>query len=229
MDKSTTIKFEFKGYEATVIRPENPNGKWVWKTEFLYAFDTAERELLDRGYTRVYYSISNKYGSYHAVRLMHEFHKHVVREFSLEDKCLLFGFSRGGLYAFNYALFYPECVDKIYLDAPVLDMRSWPPEGSENREQVYAEFDLTPETIETFRGHPIENLSEFFSHGIPLILVAGGADEIVPFEENSGKMIEFCKNHNIDITYIIKPECKHHPHSLDDVSPIVEFITRCEA
>ena len=229
MDKSTTIKFEFNGYEATVIRPENPNGKWVWKTEFLYAFDTAERELLDRGYTRVYYQISDKYGSYHSVRLMHEFYKHVVREFALEDKCLLFGFSRGGLYAFNFALFYPECVDKIYLDAPVLDMRSWPPEGSENRNQVYREYSLTPETIKTFGGHPIENLSEFFSHGIPLILVAGGADEVVPFEENSGKMIEYCKQNNINITYIIKPECKHHPHSLDDVSPIVEFITRCEA
>ena len=42
------IKFTFNGYEATVIRPENPNGKWVWKTEFLYAFDGAERELLSR-------------------------------------------------------------------------------------------------------------------------------------------------------------------------------------
>ena len=217
------INFEFNGYEATVIRPENPNGKWIWKTEFLYAFDTAERELLDRGYTRVYYRISDKYGSYHAVRLMHEFHKHVVEKFALEDKCILFGFSRGGLYAFNYALFYPEYVGKIYLDAPVLDMRSWPSEGSENRDQVYREYDLTPDTIKTFKGHPIENLGEFFSHGIPLILVAGGADEIVPFEENSLKMIEYAKENNIDITYIVKPECKHHPHSLDDVTPIIEF------
>jgi hypothetical protein len=103
-------------------------------------------------------------------------------------------------------------------------MRSWPPEGSENREQVYREYGLTPETIKTFKGHPIENLGEFFSHGIPLILVAGGADEIVPFEENSLKMIEYAKENNIDITYIVKPECKHHPHSLEDVTPIIEFI-----
>lgn len=218
------IKFEFNGYEATVIRPENPNGKWVWKTEFLYAFDEAERVLLDLGYTRVYYQISDKYGSYRAVRLMHEFYKYVTREFSLEDKCAIFGFSRGGLYAFNFTLFYPECVDKIYLDAPVLDMRSWPPEGSENRLQVYEEYSLTPETIKTFKGHPIENLPEFFSHEIPLLLVAGGADEIVPFEENSLKMIEYCEKNNIDITYIVKPDCKHHPHSLESVTPIVEFI-----
>lgn len=220
------IKFQFNGYEATVIRPENPNGKWVWKTEFLYAFDAAERELLSHGYTRVYYSIRDKYGSYHAVRLMHEFHKHVVKEFGLEEKCVLFGFSRGGLYAFNYALFYPECVDKIYLDAPVLDMRSWPPLGSENRDQVYAEFNLTPETIESFKGHPVYNFAEFFSHGIPLLLVAGDADEIVPLEENAGKMIDYCQKNNVDITYCVKPGCKHHPHSLEDVTPIVDFVEK---
>lgn len=218
------IKYMFNGYEATVIRPENPNGKWIWKTEFLYAFDDAERELLSRGYTRVYYSISNKYGSYHAVRLMHDFYRHVIKEFDLDEKCVLFGFSRGGLYAFNFALFYPECVSKIYLDAPVLDMRTWPPEGTENREQVYREYDLTAETIKTFKGHPVENFSEFFSHGIPLYLIAGDSDEIVPFEYNAGRMLDYCFDHGIRIKNYIKSKCKHHPHSLYDVSSIIEFV-----
>ena len=39
------------------------NGKWIWKTEFFDAFDQAERALLERGYTRVYYQISDEYGS----------------------------------------------------------------------------------------------------------------------------------------------------------------------
>lgn len=220
------IKYTFNGYEVTVIRPDHPNGKWVWKTEFLYAFDSAERELLARGYTRVYYAISNKYGSYHAVRLMHDFYKHVIREFDLDRQCVLFGFSRGGLYAFNFALFYPECVSKIYLDAPVLDMRTWPPAGSENREQVYAEYSLTPESIETFTGHPVLNFAELFSHRIPLLLVAGDADEIVPYELNAGKMIDFCTSAGIDLEYYVKPGCKHHPHSLEDPTPIVDFVER---
>ena len=220
------IKYTFNGYEVTVIRPDHPNGKWVWKTEFLYAFDSAERELLARGYTRVYYAISNKYGSYHAVRLMHDFYKHVIREFDLDRQCVLFGFSRGGLYAFNFALFYPECVSKIYLDAPVLDMRTWPPVGSENREQVYAEYSLTPESIETFTGHPVLNFAELFSHRIPLLHVAGDADEIVPYELNAGRMIDFCTSAGIDLEYYVKPGCKHHPHSLEDPTPIVDFVER---
>ncbi len=218
--------FEFCGYEATVIVPDRPNGEWIWKTEFLYAFDQAERTLLDLGYTRVYYKISNKYGSYKAVRLMRAFYHFVKEKYRLAEKCNLFGFSRGGLYAFNFALAYPEYVSKIYLDAPVLDLNSWPPEGSAEREQVYAEYSLSAETIKTFVGNPVNNLAELFASGIPLLLVAGGADEVVPYNQNSEKLIKFAAENYYDITYIIKPDCKHHPHSLTDVGPIIDFITK---
>ncbi len=106
------INFEYNGYQATILMPENFNGKWIWKTEFFYAFDKAEQALLEEGFARVYYQISNKYGSDKAVRLMHKFHKHIVQEYGLQEKAILFGFSRGGLYAFNYALYYPEYVEK---------------------------------------------------------------------------------------------------------------------
>lgn len=220
-----TLEFTFNGYTATVIRPEHPNGKWIWKTEFLRAFDGAEQALLERGYTRVYYGISNKYGSYSAVRLMHLFHGFVTKKFGLDEKCILFGFSRGGLYAFNFALSYPEYVEKIYLDAPVLDMRTWPPKGSREREEVYREYDLTEETLEHFKGHPIENLEEFCSLKLPLLLVAGDADEVVPFPENSKRLIDYCEENGHGITYYVKPGCKHHPHSLEDALPIIAFVT----
>ena len=109
-----TYTFFYNGHEATVIVPDNANGEWIWKTEFLYAFDAAERALLEKGYTRVYYSVSDKYGSPEAIRLMRAFFSEVTAKFSLCGKCHLFGFSRGGLYAFNFALFYPELVAVSY-------------------------------------------------------------------------------------------------------------------
>lgn len=219
-----TEELIFNGYKAIVIRPENPNGKWIWKTEFLYAFDQAERALSEKGYTRVYYAISDKYGNYNAVRLMRKFYHFVTDKYDLDKQCILFGFSRGGLYAFNFALFYPEYVEKIYLDAPVLDMKSWPLEGSKEQGQVFDEYGLNAETLSTFRGNPIDNMEEFFALEIPLLIIAGGSDEVVPFEENAGKLIEYCKTNSIKITSIVKPTCKHHPHSLEDVSPILDFI-----
>ena len=222
-----TIKtFTFNGYTGTVMIPAPPNGKWIWKTEFLYAFDQAERALVEQGYTRVNYAICDKYGSYNAVRLMHKFYAFVVKEFGLNEKCSLFGFSRGGLYAFNFALFYPECGDKGYLDAPVLDLKSWPPKGSVEQGQMFEEYGLNADTLRTFKGNPIDNLDEFFALNLPLLLIAGGCDEVVAFEENSGKLIEHCKAKGIAITSIVKPKCLHHPHSLDDVTPILDFINK---
>lgn len=217
-------EFEFNGYQATVIIPEDPNGKWIWKTEFFYAFDQAEVALCERGYTRVYYQISNKYGSYNAVRLMHAFHLFVTEKYGLEAKASLFGFSRGGLYAFNYALFYPEYVEKVYLDAPVLDMKTWPPEGSVERGQVYDEYCLNEQTFQSFKGNPIDNLQEFFSLRIPLMVVAGALDSVVPFEKNAGKLLAYCEQNGVKVTQIVKPLCDHHPHSLEDVTPIIEFV-----
>ena len=217
------IKFDFNGCEATVIRPEKPNGKWIWKTEFLRAFDAAEVRLVELGYTRVYYRISDMYGSYRAIRMMRDFRDFIVPKFGLDEKCVLFGFSRGGLYAFNFALFYPEYVEKIYLDAPVLDFRTWPPKGPQ-RNQLCEAYSISEDVLMSYAGNPIENMEELFSHGIPLMLVAGDSDEIVPYDKNSEKMIKYCEEHGIDITYVVKPGCKHHPHSLDDVSPIVNFV-----
>lgn len=221
-----TETFVFNGYEATVIIPERPNGKWIWKTEFLYAFDRAEVALCESGFTRVYYSISDKYGSYNAVRLMHLFHLFVMVKYGLDKKVNLFGFSRGGLYAFNYALFYPEYVSKVYLDAPVLDMKTWPPKDSIEQLQLFNEYGLNEETLLSFKGNPIDNMPEFFALQIPLLIVAGAADEVVPFECNAGKLIKYCNVNNIEITSIIKHTCLHHPHSLLDVSPIVDFIKK---
>lgn len=218
--------FKFNNYNATVIIPAEPNGEWIWKTEFLYAFDQAERGLVDLGYTRVYYEISDKYGSYKAVRLMYAFYKYVVQKFGLRNKCHLFGFSRGGLYAFNFALFYPECVSSVYLDAPVLDMKSWPPKGCVEQQQLFLEYTLNEETLLCFDENPVDNLKEFFNLKIPVLLIAGATDEVVSFEKNSGKLIKYCDENSITIEKIVKPLCGHHPHSLDDVMPIIQFIKK---
>ena len=218
-----TINFEFNGHEATVIRPENPNGKWIWKTEFLYAFDQAEAELVKLGYTRVYYRIRDMYGSERAVGLMHDFREFVVKEFDLADKCILFGFSRGALYAFNFALSYPEHVDKMYLDAPVLDVRTWPPKGDQ-RDEMCREYGISEDMLEDYSANPVLNFPALFSHGIPLMLVAGDSDDIVPFDKNAECMAEYCRENGIDITYVVKEGCNHHPHSLEDVAPIIDFV-----
>lgn len=220
----TKKEFTFNGYEATVLIPDNFNGKWVWKTEFFYAFDQAEQALFNKGYARVYYKISNMYGSDRAVRLMHAFHLHLIEKCGFKTKPYLFGFSRGGLYAFNYALYYPEYVQKLYLDAPVLNLKSWPPKGSAEHAEMLEEYFLTEESFSKYSFSPIDKLDEFSKNGLPVLIVAGDADDVVPHTENAEVLVDYYRLHGLNAQYILKHGCGHHPHSLSDVEPIIRFV-----
>ncbi len=223
------IEYKFNNYNATVIIPDNFNGKWIWKTEFFTAFDQAEQELLKLGYARVYYQISDMYGNAKAIRLMHEFHKDLLKRFTnFTDKAILFGFSRGGLYAFNYSITYPELVEKVYLDAPVLDLKTWPRIGIFEHYEMLKMMNLDETTLAYFNENPVDNFAEYFSHNIPTLVIAGQKDSVVSYYRNSYQMIEYAKNNGINLQYILKPECDHHPHSIEDVKPIIDFITREE-
>ena len=61
---------------------------------------------------------------------------------------------------------------------------------------------------------------------MPLLHVYGDADEVVPWEENTGLVAERYRKLGGDITLIAKPGVKHHPHGLEDSTPIVEFIVK---
>ena len=222
-----TEVFQWNGYTATVLIPDEPNGKWIWKTEFFHEFEQAEVVLFENCYTRVYYQISDKFGSVEAVRLMRRFHKELLKRYSfLEEKAILFGFSRGGLYAYNYALYYPESVAKMYLDAPVLNLRTWPWNKGRNHDLFCKEYNVNEETFATFRGSPVDTVAEFAQYDIPLLIVAGDKDESVPIEKNTYVFEEYYKSIGKSFHLIVKAGAGHHPHSLEDVSPIVEFIEK---
>lgn len=225
-------KFTVNGYEATVIIPKEPNGEWLWKTEFFYAFDKAEETLCEKGFVRAYYAVSNKYGSPDAVKLMYGFYLELMKRYPyLKKKCGIIGFSRGGLYAFNYALAHPETVKKAYFDAPVLDLRTWPrrlDKYGENGlyEQVLEEYGFkTEEEYLNYGGYPVENFDKYFSLNLPTLLIAGDSDSVVSFKKNSLKMIEYCKKNGVLLTYYVKVGGDHHPHSLGNDKGTAKELT----
>ena len=62
--------------------------------------------------------------------------------------------------------------------------------------------------------------------GIPIFLVCGDADRVVPYAENGKALYDYVSANGGNITAIVKPDCDHHPHGLDDLSPLVEFTER---
>lgn len=227
------IDFTVEGHNGLVIVPEKaaPGSPWVWRAEFFDAFAQADRALLEMGWHLAYYSVSDMYGCPEAVKFMHCFHDRLVRGFGLANKTVLFGFSRGGLYAFNYAAKYPDRVAALYLDAPVLDIRSWPGGfgTSKRADKEWAEcldaYGLTEESAAGFHENPLDKTDIIKDAKIPVIVVVGDADIAAPIAENALILVERLRDMGGDFKLIVKPGVAHHPHSLDDPAPIVAFLT----
>lgn len=220
------VNFLLNGRESIVVKPHTPrNGNpTCWRTEFFGAFDSVDVEMLKRGWHICYHRASDMYGCDKSLEYLGEFQDFVSQTFGLCEKVVLFGFSRGGLYAVNYAAKYPDRVSLLYLDAPVCDIRSWPCSNLESREakECLECYDLTPDTLNDFANSPIDK-TELVAK-IPTIIVAGDSDRVVPYENNGKVFAERFEKSGGKIKVILKPGCDHHPHSLEDPTPVADFI-----
>ncbi len=228
----TKVEFSIDGRSCILVEPKEAAAghPWIWRTEFFGHEPQADLALVQKGWHVAYIQVQNLYGAPQALDAMDRFYDHVTKERKLSNKVVLEGFSRGGLFALNWGIRHPDRVACIYCDAPVCDIRSWPggkgkgPGSRADWERCLKAYGMTEEEALQFRGNPIDNLEPLAKANVPLLHVCGDADEVVPFEENSQLLAERYKKLGGKIELIVKPGVKHHPHSLKDPSPIVEFI-----
>jgi alpha-beta hydrolase superfamily lysophospholipase len=75
----------------------------------------------------------------------------------------------------------------------------------------------------------VDNLAPLAQAKIPILSVCGDADTGVPMAENTLVVQDRYQTLGGEITVIAKPGVGHHPHSLRDPQPIVEFILQHSA
>lgn len=208
--------------------PAGPAKPWIWRTEFFGHEPQVDLALLQRGWHVAYMDAKHMYGGPKAMSLFGQFYAHLVVHFGLAKRVVLEGFSRGGLYAFNFAATHPTRVAGLYLDAPVLDIRSWPGKKPESKEwaECLAAYGLTEETLPGFRGNPLDRVMSVAKAGVPVIAVCGAADTTVPVAENTAILEKRFRELGGTIEVILKPGVEHHPHSLVDPTPVVDFLIR---
>ena len=221
--------FTFKDRQATIVVPKKAakGNPWIWRPAFFDAFPSVDKALLEKGFHIVYYDVTHLYGSPRAVSLGTEFYENMTDLYNLSEKVTLEGFSRGGLFVFNWAAQNTEKVACIYVDAPVCDVFSWP--GRKNTalwNDLLKEWNLTDAGMEHFKGNPIDNLAPIAAAGIPIISVCGDSDQTVPYKENMDVVRSRYLAAGGPVEVILKKGCDHHPHSLDNPEPVVDFILR---
>jgi len=228
------IEFKFNGADAKIVFPmqANHSKNWIWRTQFWGHEPQTDIALLNKGFHVVYVDVVDLYGNKAAVRRFNEFYSFLIKNFGLNKKTVLEGMSRGGLDAFNWASENTDKVFCIYADAPVCDIKSWPGgfgkgEGSKSDwEKCLKAYDLTESSVKDFKDIPIYNCIKLARAKIPLISVCGNADTVVPIDENTYKLAETYRAAGGEIELIVKKGIGHHPHSLKDPKPIVDFILK---
>jgi pimeloyl-ACP methyl ester carboxylesterase len=230
-------RYDFKvdGHPVLVVAPTKPapGRPWLWHGEFFGHRPEPDVALLEAGFHIAYMSVPNQLGSPTAVQHWNRFYETLTKEYQLSAKPALIGLSRGGLYCYNWAAANPDKVSCIYGDAPVCDFKSWPGgrgvgKGSPKDWSLVIErygFADEAEAI-AYDKNPIDNLQPLAKAGVPLLHVYGDADDVVPWQENTGLIAQRYQQLGGSITLINKPGVGHHPHGLDDSRPIVDFIIR---
>lgn len=222
------VDFVVEGRPALLIFPKTPApGKpWIWRTEFFGQFAQVDVALLERGWHVGYMNASDMYGSPPAMALFEAYYRRVTADYQLASRPVLEGLSRGGLYAFNFAATWPERVAALYLDAPALDIRIWPGPKHPLWAECLACYGLTVEQAASAKVSPLDRIEPVARAGIPIFGVSGDADEAVALVKNLGVLVERYRAAGGTIEVVIKPGGKHHPHSLADPAPIVDFILK---
>lgn len=227
--------FEVDGKPVLVVAPKQaaPGRPWVWHGEFFGHKPAPDIALLGRGFHVVYMRVPDMLGSPEAIAHWSAFYNELTGKYGFAHKAALVGLSRGGLYCYNWAAANPGKVACIYADAPVCDFKSWPggkgkgPGSARDWQLVLARYGFPGDAAALkYDKNPVDNLAPLAKANVPLLHVYGDADEVVPWEENTGLVAERYRQLGGSITLIAKRGVGHHPHGLDDPTPIVEFIAQ---
>ncbi len=224
--------FNFKEHQGKLVIPAQPaeGNPWIWRPAFFGAFAQADKALLEKGYFVVYYDVADDYASLEALKAGDQLYKYLTKHYGFSKKMVIEGFSRGGMYAIDWAAMCPHKVAGLYLDAPVCDVYSWPgndrPQWNAEWNQFLAKWKLDGSDMSGFNGNPLDCLEPIAEKNIPVLLVAGKKDKVVPYKENGALLVKKYRALGGNIDVILKKKCDHHPHSLDNPQPIVDFVEK---
>ncbi len=227
--------FQIDGRPARVVCPKEAasGNPWVWRAVFFGHEPQTEIAMLNHGWYVAWIGTSDLLGSPACNAERTSLYNLLTQEYGFNAKPVLLGMSRGGICCLQWAIANPDKVAGLYIDAPVCDLKSWPggygkgarDEGSWN--QALERYKMTEEELFDVKNMPITTCKVLAEHHVPLFIVAGDSDHVVPWLENGAILMENFKAAGGSVELILKPGCDHHPHSLKDPAPIVDFMLKC--
>ena len=187
--------FEVGGKQAFVLLPEESKRKspqpWIMYAPTLLPQypDTHEKwmheQFLSAGIAIAGVDIGEAYGSPTKSAAIDALYAELVSKRGFKPKPCLLGRSRGGLWASSWAIRNPDKVAGLAGIYPVYDLTTYP--GLEKAAPAYdlplAEFE---KQLDKF--NPIRSIRKLAEAEIPVCIIHGSVDKVVPLEPNSGTL-----------------------------------------
>ena len=228
--------FDFEGHEAWVVSPKCEPAAglpWTWTMQWAEAYvdHTGVLDLLAKGWHHVTIETFQHRMDEEGLRVSRAFQKFLVEELGFAPKACLVGMSWGGFFSTRYAAAFPECVGKIYLDAPLMNFDGFAKVGgtpTENAAQIGPWANMPPAdgNWSTDSRMPVNMADRLAKAGIPILLLYGGQDATVPPAKNCELFAEKFKAAGGKIDIHHRALYGHHPHGEDPdkTSSIVSFF-----
>ena len=175
--------------------------------------DTAEswmhQQFLDEGIAIAGIDVGEAYGSPAAFPHFEALYQEMVKQ-GYSKKPALLGRSRGGLWVSSWALEHPERVAGIGGIYPVYDFTTYP--GAARAASAYG---LSPAELlaQQARLNPIKRANELAAAKIPVFIIHGTDDKVVPLAANSAALEKaYEANGAADLIHVIKAKGQGHSY-----------------
>ena len=207
--------FDFEGHKAWIVEPHSEwreDHPWTWTMQWAEAYveRTGVLDLLAKGWRHVTIDTFRHRMDDEGLRVSRAFQKYLVEELGFTPKAKLVGMSWGGFFSIRYATAFPDCVGKIYLDAPLLTFGG----GFDAAMDIGPWAKMPPKDGDWLADPrmPVNMAGAVAKAGIPIFLLYGGQDQTVKPELNCEPFVERFNAAGGKIAVRRRFAYGHHPH-----------------
>ena len=190
-----TENFSVAGQPAFAYLPEPEKRTspqpWIFYAPTLAPYpDNAERwmheQFVAAGVAVAGVDVGEAYGSPKSHAAFEALYRELTEQRGFAAKPVLFGRSRGGLWVSSWAISNPARVAGIIGIYPVFDFRTYPKLAG-----AAPAYGLKPDELAARASefNPIERIAALAKARVPVALIHGDVDKVVPLKENSAEFV----------------------------------------
>jgi len=229
----TRETFEIDGHKAFVYAAPKPaqGQPWLWYAPTFSGISLVQRKLyfeslMNAGIGIAGFDLGEVRGAPGSTAKFSLFYDEMVKR-GWSPKPILLGQSRGGLMMLAWGVRNPDKVRAFVGIYPVCNLASWPLKNS--KAATLADFAMTEAELvaKLHQFNPVDNLPGLLSNKVPMFVVHGDSDVVVPYDDNTGLLKQRYQAGGGSITVKIIPGEGHKVSpSFFECPELVDFVLK---